>query len=1270
MRLLGTTLVLLWLVPALVSGQDEKDRQALEAAFRKATLLKNQRKYAEATAAMQTVLALHRRLHGEDVAFSNQLENLAYLHRLQGQWKEADALYQRSLKIRESKLGKDHLRVAETLHRLAQTAEAANQDDRAEQFYRREQAILEARLGKEHPRLALCLNDLGDLYRVRGQFARAEPLLLRAWHILKSKLGKDHRDVATVTTNLGGLYLAQGQLARAEPFFRESLRIVEAKLGKDHPDTAEALVNLAGLYYEQRHLARAAALYQRALAIFETARGKDHPVVAKCCHNLASVYRAQGRLPQAETLLQRSLTIYEAHLPKNHPDLANTLNSLASVSEELGKYAQAEPLYQRSLRIREAAFGPDHPDVANSLHNLAGFYRNRGDYARAEPLFRRSLAILESRLGKDHYLVATSLDNLADLYKTLGELGRAEALIRRALRIRETTLGKDHPATARSLDHLAEVYLDRGNPGQAEALLRQSFRLMEARLGKDHVHLAYCLNNLARLYSNLGQLARAEECYLRSLQIYETRMGKEDIQVGILLHNLASFYESAGYLDRAEPLYRRSLAIHEKRLGKDDPSLAAGYNNLGNLLAKKGQHEQAETLVRQALRLQEDRLGKEHVQVAHTLNNLGLLYDSTERSGRAIPLLERSLAIYEKKLGPDHPDVANVLNNLGTARVLQRDWNGALAALDRNRRILRRHVARVLPALAEPEQLAFLQEVDDFSSFWALSFGLLRRGDPAAAARSAEWLLNRKGTAQQALAQRQLLARAATTPELKQTVQQLQSVRAHLARVSYGTPPAGQERARLRLLADLEERERELVKKLGTLVPFAERSDPWVTLEEVRRQLPAGAVLIDVVKLRVLDFQPRGNRPRKKLPPFEYAAWVIPAQEKGPVQVVPLGSAEKIDAAVAAVRRLLGEAPRTIPQLGEGRAERQTGRALQKLAGLVLEPLWKHIGGADQWVLSPDASLWLVPWAALPRPDGKYVLEKHRLHYVISGRDLAAPGRAAANQPALVLADPDFDGKAVAEKSAEKRRGPRSHNPLPNFPRLPATAAEARAIAPLLKKYAREEPRVYTGPRAQEGVLKAARQPRVLVLATHGFFLEDQDEAVAPQPSAVARRGLKLLELHRPRTQGHRVQWLENPLLRCGLALAGANQRDRAGADTDDGILTGLEIVGCDLRGTELVVLSACETGLGEVRNGEGVAGLRQAFQLAGARSVVATLWQIPDRETTALMTAFFTHLAAKTGMAEALRRAQLDLIRQRRAKGKAAHPFYWAAFTLTGQGR
>ncbi len=961
-----------------------------------------------------------------------------------------------------------------------------------------------------------------------------------------------------------------------------------------------ALARRARALEQAGQLAEAARWFEKAVARAREVHGPGHLATAVQMGNLAEVYRVLGRYDRAEPLFERSLEVLQEKRGKDHPDVGLALNNLALLHQAAGRHARAEPLFRRALAVLRASRGRDHPDVALLLNNLGLLYQDMGQYARPEALYRRSLEIRVDRLGRDHPTVATSLNNLALLYRATGQFHRAEPLFRRSLAIYEARLGEDHLNTASALNNLADLHFSTGRHATAEPLFQRSLRIREKKLGKDHPEVATSLNNLALLYHATGRYTKAEPLFRRALAIYEARLGKEHPHTATVLDNLASLYRALEQYARAEPLFQRGLEIRESKLGKEHPS------------------------------------------VARSLDNLASLYQEQGRLAKAGPLYRRSLAIREARRGKDHPAVASSLDNLAALLVRQGQPDRAAPLADRSRRIIRRHLATVLPGLLDSEKADFFRNTNARANLEiALSLGLAGKDVPALAALSAAWLLNGKAANQESLASSLLLARQSDDPAVGKLAGALAEARRDLARLSRMVVRPGQEVQQRERLEALTAREQTLARRLRLAGGGAAAPPPWVELDEARKALPAGAVLIDIARFRPFDSTARRRADAWK--PARYVAWVTP--RSGAVQRIDLGPAGPIDRAICRLREAIRAAAGTLKKEGEVKAEKALREHLDTLSALVLRPLLPACGSAGTWHLSPDGNLWLVPWEALVLADGKYVVEKHAIAYLSSGRDLL-PAAAARVKTAVpwVLADPDYDlepGKTVP-RSGEQSRSPSALAGLGSVPRLEGTRAEARAI---VDAFPDVRPRVYLRQRASKARVLAARNPRVLALCTHGFFLPDPEL---------------------PRDEPGRTRRWENPLLRCGLLLAGCNNAGKGGGD--DGVLTGLEVLQIDLRGCELAVLSACETGLGEVQAGEGVACLRQAFQLAGARAVVSSLWRVPDQQSGRLMSLFFRHLAKGKNRAEALRAARLKLIEERREDFAAAHPFFWAAFTITGK--
>ena len=932
---------------------------------------------------------------------------------------------------------------------------------------------------------------------------------------------------------------------------------------------------------------------------------------------LAGPAFAQGIPDDAMTLFRKGLDLqkagkrraaikaYEAglrqaDLPKNRT-VAQVQYNLAVLLKDEGHYARAEKLFLDSLAIREKVLPPGDLNIAWSCYMLGLVYRDTWHFKRSEQFFKRGLEIRKAVKGKPG--VAQSLLGLATLYDTMSDYRRAEPIIEEALALATQQRGPRHGFVGEVLLAQAGIYRGMGKYDRAIVQLRRALEIYEETNGKDHLDTALALNNLGVLYLETRQFDRAEQMHRRALKIRSTLPDKHPAR-GQSFNNLAEVYRSQGEYERALPLFRRALRIYEEVFGPTHPLTSQTINNLGSTLLGLGQWQEAEKYLRQSLGNIERQLPPEHTDFVTRLHNLSLLYFAADRVDEAVKMA------------------------------------------DRERRLVRRHVSRLLPVLSEREQLAYLRDQDSRRLRIVLSGGVRAADNLAAREKSAAWLLNAKALAHQTLAESALLARDSKSPKLGKLTAQLVSVRQRLARLTLDQPSPARAKQARQQVEELSEQEQDLsiqLRKLGSTAV----GGTWAELVEARRGLPRGGVLIDVIRFPV--FNPKA-KPGKAWSEPRYLAWLT--TREGKVSLADLGPAEAIDAAVKETRQALASALPLVRKEGEARAEKALREPLEKLSKLVLRPLLPHVGQSTDWVISPDGDLWLAPWEALLLPDGKYAIEKHRVCYLTSGRDLlrrgAAKGRVSAP---LVLADPDFDldpNKAGGDSKpvpGRVDRDTRSGAPtLGKVPRLPGTAAEAKAITPSLRACAKQEPLVLTGRRALKSAVLATRRPRLLVLCTHGFFLPE------PPDEKAERAGTR------------------NPLLRCGVLLAGCNRAGQAATSATDGVLTGLEVVGLDLRGCELVVLSACDTGVGKVQTGEGVSGLRQAFQLAGAQAVVSTLWQVPDRASSRLMSQFFNNLSRGMSKPEALRAAKRKLIEERREDYAAAHPFFWAAFTLTGQ--
>jgi len=1116
--------------------------------------------------------------------------------------------------------------------------------------------IQETILGKEHPQVASTLNGLAELYLSQAIYAKVEPILLRSQTINEKILGKEHPHVATNLDNLGKLYQAWGIYAKAERMYLRSLAIREKVFGKEHPDVAESLYNVAEIYRLRGNYDASESLYLRSLAIREKVLGKEHPKVATTLEGLLELYyklalfgkfygkESKEEIQKLKSLSERSVAIREKMLEQEYPDVAANLYHLAELYQidfEDNSFAKTETLYLRSLDIQEKVLGKEHPDVATTLHGLAKLYSNdKNSKKKVESLYLRSLAIREKVLGKEHPDVASILHDLAEFYLEDMNWYDVKAFFRRSLAIREKVLGKEHPDVGITLVTMT-VHYQKFSEGPSfsqgifikaadELLYLRSLPIVEKAAGKESSLFAENLRYLANIYREKGDYNQAEALYLRSLAIKEKLMGKEHPDVAYVLKDLVILYKLQNNYTKAESLLLRSLAI------QDD---VHALNYLGLIYNLQGSYKKAESVLLRSLAIQEKELDRDEGfggVNAITLNHLGVVYHSQGNYAKAESVVLRSLAISEKGHDYELTEKRTSLDNLATLYWAQGQISNTTDFLKRRLGNEEEILQWIYTAFSEQNKQQFAQLFINESPNIVTSLAL-KQSNPTTAKLALTTVLRCKGRVLDAMTNivQTLRPHLEDKPEIKKSFDEWLNVQQQLATLAYserGKRNIEVSQQQIKQL-QLEKEKQDLEHKLSAATEEFRKEIQPIELAPIQAKIPKDAALVEIIQYK--PFNPKAQY-HKRFDKPRYAAVVL--RQAGEPKWVDLGDAATIDKSVNNFRKALKSPVSYYKNQGK-----QVSRELDKLIMAPIRPLLRD---ASHILLSPDGQLNLIPFEALKDENNQYLVERYSFSYLTTGRDLLRFDiKAKQLSNPVVFADIDYEGyekNIIAKNTNSQNQRPIDLNNL-NYDSLPGTSGEGKAIK---KIYSNTN--LITGKQATETTIKKLKAPSILHLATHGFFLPDQ-------------------KVDNDKIKKSKNFKIENPLLRSGLALAGFNNRqNKQSNNTEDGVLTALEVAGLNLRGTQLVVLSACQTGLGEVKTGDGVYGLRRALVISGSQSQLLSLWKVSDNGTKDLMVKYYQNLKAGKGRHEALREVQLEFIKSAEYK----NPYYWASFIPAGNWR
>ena len=921
-------------------------------------------------------------------------------------------------------------------------------------------------------------------------------------------------------------------------------------------------------------------------------------------------------------------------------DQWNDLNRQVLEHYKSADYAQSVAWSEKALAHAQQVFGETHPKTLLAMFNLAGLLEITGDYDKAESLAEKSLKLRREHLGETDAQTLTSMDQLAGIYQKQGRLDQAKSVFIETLALRTTVMGARHPDTLISMQNLASYYRQQGWYGKAQALQTEVTDLFRLVLGERDINTITSINNLAILYRTQGKYKQAEVLFTEALGLKKSVSGEKNSDTLGMMHNLASVYADLNQFDQAEALFKKTLSLKSLVLGDGHPETLLSLNNLANLYLKQDKYKKAEPILNRALALSRTVHGNQHPDTLVVMNNLAVLYDSQDLRDRSVPLMIELVNLSEQVLGANHPNTLLAMNNLASAYFKAGKFEKAEVISDRALAATQTFLMQILPALSEKDRQDYLHQQDDFTGLYLSVFS--HRPSAENAMRALSLSLNRKALQLQIATEVRALSRTSTDPQLAELMELLKFNRQKLSTLVLTGQALSPEIETLQDTIDQQQ------GQISRQIKQPPQNSLSVTPQQVIHALDKDSIFIDY-----LIYWPYSPNQDKAWQDAHVLALVVSAEAEDPILMSKLGKLAPIQQAIERYWRALNN-PHSI------KAENK------KLALNLYQALFSkfedRLIDKQRLYIAVDGYLNVLPFASLVDDSGQYLIKQFQITMLSTGRDLVLPEADANASAPVIVAAPLYDDEQIQDYKDQKIvQAKTSARVIENlyFSALPGTLKEGDAIFELFNKH-QQNTVYYKLEQASEANVKAVQSPRILHLATHGFFLQDLKVDQRVQANKL-HRGALLIEQDAA-FKGAGIATQVNPLLRSGLAFTDAN-REIESKSGNNGILTAAEVLDLELKGTELVVLSACETGVGEIYTGEGVYGLKRAFQQAGAQSVLSTLWSISDTSTSTFMSDFYRRYLGGSQAQQALRDTQLEFIDNK----QWSHPYYWAAFVMVG---